>query len=72
MNPLTDGSEAACQEASTVNGGAAAALFLEDIIYTIFGFCDGESLLKAKCCCKTWIITQTVTDTRLEQVFSDD
>jgi hypothetical protein len=54
MNPLTDGSEAACQETSTVNGGAAAALFSEDVIHTIFGFLDGESLLKANCCCKTW------------------
>ncbi len=30
------------------------ALFLEDVLQNIFGMLDGESLLKANCCCKKW------------------
>ena len=34
----------------TVNG----VLFEDDILQNIFAFLDGESLIKANCCCKNW------------------
>jgi hypothetical protein len=34
--------------------GVNLALLQDDVLHTIFGFLDGESLIRANCCCKTW------------------